>query len=159
MRMSSLLSFAAILFADAACAQALPPSVPHPHFVEQYEYFTSDAQYEDWYTLTTDLRSDFDNICGDTFCEGDYSNLQSLSFDCSVRTDQRAHRPLRVDFRRQLRGDRSGQRRDRGQRAHVDVPDAARAAHEDGPNCWPRWPSAIRCTNRCRGRRRRFTTA
>jgi hypothetical protein len=84
MRLSSLLSFAAILFTQAAGAQAVPPVVPHPNFVEEYKYFTTDAQYEAWSTLTTGLRSDFDNICGDTFCEGDYSNLQSLSFDCSV---------------------------------------------------------------------------
>jgi len=84
MRFNSLLSFAAVLFAGASCAQSVPPSIRQTHFVEEYEYFTTDAQYEEWFALTTALRSDFDAICGDTFCEGDYSNLQSLSFDCSV---------------------------------------------------------------------------
>jgi hypothetical protein len=69
-------------------AFAAPPSVaqpaPAPHFVDVYEYFTTDAQYEAWYTLTTQLRRNFDDICGDTFCEGDYSNIQSLNFRCSV---------------------------------------------------------------------------
>lgn len=28
----------------------------------------------------------FDQVCGDTFCEGEYSNLQALRFRCSVAT-------------------------------------------------------------------------
>ncbi|HEY0232838.1 MAG TPA: hypothetical protein VGC55_16450 [Dokdonella sp.] len=84
MHLRSPLLFTAILFAGVPCAQAALPSTPQPHFVVEYEFFTSDAQYEDWYALTTGLRSDFDDICGDTFCEGDYSNLQPLSFHCSV---------------------------------------------------------------------------
>jgi hypothetical protein len=30
------------------------------------------------------LEQQFDVICGDTFCEGDYSNYQSLGMRCSV---------------------------------------------------------------------------
>jgi hypothetical protein len=30
------------------------------------------------------LKSQFDAICGDTFCEGDYSNYESLGVRCSV---------------------------------------------------------------------------
>jgi hypothetical protein len=30
------------------------------------------------------LERGFDDICGDTFCEGDYANLTSLRFRCSV---------------------------------------------------------------------------
>jgi hypothetical protein len=80
--MPLLMLFSAI----AGAASPTPPatqSVP-PHFVDVYEYFTSDAQYEAWYTLTTQLRRNFDDICGDTFCEGDYSNIESLRFRCSV---------------------------------------------------------------------------
>jgi hypothetical protein len=55
------------------------------HYVDVYEYFTTDAQFEAWFTLTTQLNQDFDNICGDTFCEGDYSNIQSLRLRCSVQ--------------------------------------------------------------------------
>lgn len=32
----------------------------------------------------TALVEEFDNACGDTWCEGDYGNLQSMSFDCSA---------------------------------------------------------------------------
>ena len=48
------------------------------------EYFQSDAQYEAWFQITRDLRRDFDWICGDTFCEGDYTNIQPLRLRCSV---------------------------------------------------------------------------
>jgi hypothetical protein len=54
------------------------------HYVDVYEYFTTDAQYEAWFNLTARLDQGFDDICGDTFCEGDYSNIQSLRLRCSV---------------------------------------------------------------------------
>lgn len=40
--------------------------------------------------LERDLTLGFDNICGDTFCEGEYYNLQALRLRCSVD----AHRGL-----------------------------------------------------------------
>ena len=47
------------------------------------ESLTGD-DFERWFELKRQLRHDFDDICGDTFCEGDYTNLQSLSVRCSV---------------------------------------------------------------------------
>jgi hypothetical protein len=47
-------------------------------------YFTTDEDIDAWYALTHELEDDFDDICGDTFCEGDYSNYQSLGIRCSV---------------------------------------------------------------------------
>jgi hypothetical protein len=38
-----------------------------------------------WMDATNALRADFDGVCGDTFCGGDYANLQALRFVCSVR--------------------------------------------------------------------------
>jgi hypothetical protein len=49
-------------------------------------YFTTDDEINAWYALTHELENDFDDICGDTFCEGDYSNYQSLGIRCSVET-------------------------------------------------------------------------
>jgi hypothetical protein len=43
-----------------------------------------DARYEAWYHLRRQLAHNFDDICGDTFCEGDYTNIQSLRYTCSV---------------------------------------------------------------------------
>jgi hypothetical protein len=36
-----------------------------------------------WFGLTGRLKSDFDNICGDTFCGGDYPPF-AVNLDCSV---------------------------------------------------------------------------
>ncbi|HTV22262.1 MAG TPA: hypothetical protein VMG12_26420 [Polyangiaceae bacterium] len=53
-------------------------------YIDARSYLTSDDDINRWYDLTFALRDDFDDICGDTFCEGDYSNYQSLEFSCSV---------------------------------------------------------------------------
>jgi hypothetical protein len=34
--------------------------------------------------MTWKMKRNFDDICGDTFCEGDYSNIESLRYRCSV---------------------------------------------------------------------------
>jgi hypothetical protein len=53
-------------------------------YVDISEYLTSDADINAWYTATSQLRKNFDDVCGDTFCEGDYSNIESLDYRCSV---------------------------------------------------------------------------
>lgn len=58
--------------------------VPGASFIDAQSYLQTDAEIEAWLTLRRDLVTDFDNVCGDTFCEGDYSNFQSLRFRCSV---------------------------------------------------------------------------
>lgn len=30
------------------------------------------------------LENDFDNVCGDTFCEGEFSNIRTIDFRCSL---------------------------------------------------------------------------
>jgi hypothetical protein len=37
-----------------------------------------------WYGIRDKLNGEFDQVCGDTFCEGDYSNITPLSVFCSV---------------------------------------------------------------------------
>ncbi len=39
-----------------------------------------------WYDINSKLDQEFRDICGDTFCGGDYSNLTPLTFSCSVST-------------------------------------------------------------------------
>jgi hypothetical protein len=39
-----------------------------------------------WIAARSQLFVDFDQLCGDTFCEGDYSNLSSASLHCSATT-------------------------------------------------------------------------
>jgi hypothetical protein len=52
------------------------------------EFVTADADYERWREIQLGLEDQFDEICGDTFCEGDWSNLWSLGFECSVSSKQ-----------------------------------------------------------------------
>ena len=60
-------------------AQAVPAHADAwPPFVDPYSYFTEEAQYEAWYALRAGLELGFEDICGDTFCEGDYSNIAPL---------------------------------------------------------------------------------
>ncbi|WP_224364472.1 hypothetical protein [Hyalangium versicolor] len=53
-------------------------------YVDVSAYLTSEADIEAWYQLVSGLKQNFDDICGDTFCEGDFSNIQALRFRCSV---------------------------------------------------------------------------
>lgn len=66
------------LVASHASAQAAPA------YVDVAAYPLDDARYEAWLNLRNRLYRDFDEICGDTFCEGEFSNIQSLRFNCSV---------------------------------------------------------------------------
>lgn len=53
-------------------------------YVDTSAYLTSEADINAWYQLVSTLNQQFDDVCGDTFCEGDYSNIQPLRFRCSV---------------------------------------------------------------------------
>jgi hypothetical protein len=69
-----------------AAAHPLQAAVPSTRpYVDVYEYFTTDAQFEAWFALRAGLEADFDDICGDTFCEGDWSNITPLRLRCSVQ--------------------------------------------------------------------------
>jgi hypothetical protein len=62
-------------------------ALPDPgtgNFVEALDSFTTGEDQLAWIEATQALRGAFDNICGDTFCGGDYSNLASLRFTCSA---------------------------------------------------------------------------
>jgi hypothetical protein len=57
-----------------------------PAYRDVEEAFTTEDEQNRWFELKRGLRFDFDQICGDTFCEGDFTNLEALSFRCSVNT-------------------------------------------------------------------------
>lgn len=44
----------------------------------------SEADLERWIALRADLQRGFEDVCGDTFCGGDYSNLTTVALDCSA---------------------------------------------------------------------------
>ena len=53
-------------------------------YVDASDYVQGETQIDAWLSLLSALKRDFDEICGDTFCEGDYSNIESLRYRCSV---------------------------------------------------------------------------
>jgi hypothetical protein len=53
-------------------------------YVEASDYYRSDAYRAEWEKAKAALKFGFDQVCGDTFCGGDYGNMQSLAFVCSV---------------------------------------------------------------------------
>lgn len=53
-------------------------------YVDVMNYPDNEDGWDRFHDLAGRLVRDFDYICGDTFCEGEYSNIQSLRFRCSV---------------------------------------------------------------------------
>lgn len=53
-------------------------------YIDTSGYLQTDAEIEAWYALTYGLKQNFDDICGDTFCEGEFSNIEPLRYRCSV---------------------------------------------------------------------------
>jgi hypothetical protein len=54
--------------------------------VEEWANEQGDDAWQTWMGIIGTLRQDFDDVCGDTFCGGDYSNLEPLRFRCSINT-------------------------------------------------------------------------
>jgi hypothetical protein len=52
----------------------------------QYVHITDFAGIDGgaWYDLARKLNHEFDQVCGDSFCEGEYTNIVPLTFTCSV---------------------------------------------------------------------------
>ena len=72
-----------------SCGSQVAHASSAGQYVEAGAALRTDAEVEAWYGITARLRHQFDEICGDTFCEGDYSNLQPLRFQCSVEARNR----------------------------------------------------------------------
>ncbi|RNF86139.1 hypothetical protein [Montanilutibacter psychrotolerans] len=99
-RLTFILALAALLSSLPALAQSASTAKRHGvtarvapsagingqvgRYTDVGSYLVDEASIEAWYTATHRLREQFDDICGDTFCEGDYSNLQELRYTCSV---------------------------------------------------------------------------
>jgi hypothetical protein len=79
------LLFATTLVAVSGTHPAAAGTVARERYVDPFSWFTTDAQFEAWLTLRARLAAGFDDICGDTFCEGDWSNITALRFQCSVQ--------------------------------------------------------------------------
>jgi hypothetical protein len=55
-------------------------------FKEMREYLGDlrNGSQDRWFATLSQLAKSFNDVCGDTFCEGDYSNLSALSTYCVV---------------------------------------------------------------------------
>jgi hypothetical protein len=53
-------------------------------YVDAINYPSQEDGWESFFSLERRLFRDFDDICGDTFCEGEYSNIQALRYRCSI---------------------------------------------------------------------------
>jgi hypothetical protein len=53
-------------------------------YVDALDYWKTPQDQASWLDLRRTLKADFDRVCGDTFCSGDYSNLESIGFTCGV---------------------------------------------------------------------------
>lgn len=78
----------------AASLLALLPTLalaapPAPTYVDATALLDDDALVEAWYGGMVNMRVAFDDICGDTFCAGDYTNLQPLRLRCSANESSR----------------------------------------------------------------------
>jgi hypothetical protein len=52
-------------------------------YVEIQEFGVNGAE-DAWYSITSTMNGQFNDVCGDTFCEGDFSNITPLRLFCSV---------------------------------------------------------------------------
>jgi hypothetical protein len=53
-------------------------------YVSADAYFKTAPDKAAWAAVQTGITGEFDNVCGDTFCGGDYSNLTSMGLVCGV---------------------------------------------------------------------------
>ena len=72
-----------VLAATALLMQGGPAAAADV-YVDARVYPDQSAGWERFRRVEAALVRDFDQICGDTFCEGEYGNLQAQRFRCSV---------------------------------------------------------------------------
>ena len=53
-------------------------------YVDALDYWKTGPDQSAWLAMQRKIEDEFNGVCGDTFCGGDYSNLTSLGFTCSV---------------------------------------------------------------------------
>lgn len=77
-----------IIASIAMLAMAFSQAAPayNGEYVDAANYFGHEQGWYRFRDLAGRLKRDFDDLCGDTFCEGQYSNIESLRFRCSVQS-------------------------------------------------------------------------
>ena len=68
----------------------LPPSATQTFYAELDEHLNEIGQLADqWEGTRITMNKQFDDVCGDTFCEGDYSDIVGLRLACSVNKNSK----------------------------------------------------------------------
>jgi hypothetical protein len=67
-----------------ATASAFAADTPANRYVDATDWPASEAGMDRFFEAEARLNAGFDKVCGDTFCEGDYSNLRPMQLRCSV---------------------------------------------------------------------------
>jgi hypothetical protein len=57
-------------------------------YVDAEQFLQQTGGFDQWLALRTQMQNDFYSVCGDTFCESDYSNLTPLNFTCAVTSKE-----------------------------------------------------------------------
>jgi hypothetical protein len=78
----SLLPAALLLLLPASVARAA--AAVQPLHVDLVDYPTPQANWSAFRDLRHRLEAGFDDVCPDTFCEGEYTDYQPLKMRCSV---------------------------------------------------------------------------
>ncbi|MGN6482757.1 hypothetical protein [Luteibacter sp.] len=73
----------AVLFLTAS-ASAFAADAPVNRYVDATDWPASETGMDRFFEAEARLNAGFDKVCGDTFCEGDYSNLRPMQLRCSV---------------------------------------------------------------------------
>jgi hypothetical protein len=53
-------------------------------YVAIADFWKTSTDQTAWSAAVANLKLQFDDICGDTFCDGDYGNIESLELNCGV---------------------------------------------------------------------------
>jgi hypothetical protein len=72
--------------AISACvtAEPVPSGGAGTTYVPADAYYTTAAYQQKWTDTAAAFVRGFDNVCGDTFCGGDFGDLRSLALTCSI---------------------------------------------------------------------------
>ena len=79
-RLATLLCVAGTLAFSATPAAAVAAA----GYVDAVHYPGQEQGWDVFHDLERRLQRNFDDICGDTICEGEFSNMQALRYRCSV---------------------------------------------------------------------------
>ena len=80
----SLLSLSVAGLSAALPAFAMDPGPQAATYVEMQDYLPTWQEQDAWWNTRYALKREFDDVCGDTFCSGEYTNIEALNYRCSV---------------------------------------------------------------------------